>query len=111
MRTVQSLVATAVMALLSPMASAGDPRIAWYDPSCGFMLLELPEGFGLYQWKAGVDPSEGQVLSGDLAGGPKVEAELPDGTSMSLIHWADAGNREVLFKHTPRTCRNRPVAK
>lgn len=111
MRTLKALAAATAMTALSSLASAGDARIAWYDPSCGFMLLALSEGFGLYQWKAGAEPSEGQVLSGDISGGPQVEAELPDGTRMSLAHWADAGNREVLFKHTPRICRNRPAAK
>ena len=30
-------------------ASADDAKITWYDVSCRYMLVEVPEGFGLYE--------------------------------------------------------------
>ena len=76
------------------------------------MLLEISEGYGLYEWKSGPEPTVGEVIVGDIAGGPPVDGTLKSsGEKISLEHWADAKNSDVLFKHTLRRCANEPKRK
>lgn len=108
----QLLLLIAVFPMTLPCGYGDELKITWYDPTCGFMLGELAEGYGLYQWKKGPEPKVGNVVIGDIAGGPPVEADLqPSGEKISMVHWADAKSGEVLLKHTPRGCLNKPKKK
>jgi len=91
---------------------ADEAKIFWYDPSCRYLLVELPEGFGLYEWRSGTEPKADDAITGDVAGGPEVEAALKSsGEKMSLIHWGDAKKSEVLLRAAPRGCLNKPKKK
>jgi hypothetical protein len=91
---------------------ADEAKITWYDVSCRYMLVELPEGFGLYEWRSGADPKVDDAISGDIAGGPEIDATLKStGEKMSLIHWGDAKKIEPLLRAAPRGCLNKPKKK
>ena len=91
---------------------ADEAKITWYDVSCRYILVELPEGFGLYEWRSGADPKVGDAIIGDIAGGPEVEAQLKSsGEKMALTHWGDAPKSETRFRAAPRGCLNKPKKK
>lgn len=103
----------AVSALLfAPQLWADEAKITWYDISCHYMLVELPDGFGLYEWRAGAEPKAEDAFVGDIAGGPEVEALLKSsGEKISLIHWGDAQKVDPLRRAAPRGCLNKPKKK
>ena len=98
--------------LASAQVWADEAKITWYDPSCRYMLVELSDGFGLYEWRSGTEPKADDAISGDISGGPEVEAALKSSDQkMSLIHWGDAKKSEVLLRAAPRGCLNKPKKK
>jgi hypothetical protein len=93
-------------------ARADEAKITWYDVSCRYMLVQLNEGFGLYEWRSGAEPKANDAITGDIAGGPEVEATLKSsGEKMSLTHWGDAPKSETLLRVAPRGCLNKPRKK
>ena len=89
-------------------AAAEEARISWYDPTCRFFVVDLAEGFGLYEWKQGSEPTVGDAIAGEIGGGPELEATLKSsGEKLSLVHWADGKTPELLIKHTPDWCKSR----
>lgn len=98
--------------LVTLPAWADDAKITWYDVSCRYMLVEVPEGFGLYEWRSGAEPKADDAISGDIAGGPELEAALKSsGEKMNLVHWGDAKKAEALLRAAPRGCLNKPKKK
>jgi hypothetical protein len=101
-----------IAALTASFACADEAKITWYDVSCRYMLAELPEGFGLYEWRSGAEPKAEDAIVGDIAGGPEVEATLKSsGEKMALTHWGDAKKAETLLRAAPRGCLNKPKKK
>lgn len=97
--------------LAAPLVCA-DSKITWYDVSCRYMLTEMPDGFGLFEWRAGPEPKAEDFLIGDISGGPEVEASLKSsGEKVTLIHWGDAPKMETLLRAAPRGCLNKPKKK
>ena len=91
---------------------ADEAKITWYDVSCRYMLVEIADGFGLYEWRSGADPKAEDAITGDIAGGPEVEATLKSSDEkMNLIHWGDSKKAETLLRAAPRGCLNKPKKK
>lgn len=110
--TTSRAIAFGLAMLAMGQAWADDAKITWYDVSCHYMLVELADGFGLYEWRSGAEPKADDAITGDIAGGPEVEAALKSsGEKMSLVHWGDAKKSEVLLRAAPRGCLNKPKRK
>ena len=45
---------------------AEDARVIWVDASCSYFIADLKNEFGIYQWRSGSTPNEGDVMSGPL---------------------------------------------
>jgi hypothetical protein len=92
-------------------AAAEDGTVVWYDPTCRYFVLQLPEGsegYGLYEWKDGPEPKEGAVISGSLLAGPELQvADRASGAQMAVIHWGDAKKQDVLVRHSPDWCKSK----
>jgi hypothetical protein len=110
MRTLTTL-ALLALAAGSLEARAAEGTVVWYDPTCRYFVLQLPEGsegFGLYEWKDGAQPRQGAVISGDRLGGPELAVtEAASGQQMSVVHWGDAKKQEVLVRHSPDWCKSK----
>lgn len=105
----KNLIGCFIALMVTTQVWADEAKITWYDVSCRYMLVELPEGFGLYEWRSGADPKAEDAIVGDIAGGPEVEATLKSsGEKMSLTHWGDAKKMEALLRAAPRGCLNKP---
>jgi hypothetical protein len=106
------LIACFIALFAATQAWADEAKITWYDVSCRYMLVEVPDGFGLYEWRSGAEPKAEDALIGDIAGGPEVEAALKSsGEKMNLVHWGDAKKAETLLRAAPRGCLNKPKRK
>ena len=98
--------------LATPLAHAGESKVIWYDVSCRYMLAEMPDGFGLFEWRTGPEPKAEDFIVGDISGGPEVEATLKStNEKVTLIHWGDAPKMETLLRAAPRGCLNKPKKK
>ena len=105
-------IACFIAVMAASHAWADQAKITWYDVSCRYMLVENAEGFGLYEWRSGAEPKAEDAITGEIAGGPEVEAALKSsGEKMNLIHWGDAKKTETLLRAAPRGCLNKPKKK
>src|SRR5262245_11592662 len=103
------LVVLGLAAELSARAQAGEGNVTWYDSSCGFFVLSLPEGqperFGLYSWRSGVIPKLDQVWEGDIVEGEEIEiTNKATGEKMGVQHWANAKEQAQLTRNAPPQC-------
>ena len=106
-----ALLALALAGAASAPALAAEGTVTWFDPTCRYFVLQLPEGsegFGLYEWKAGPEPKEGMIIAGDILGGPELKVtEKASGQEMSVVHWGDAKKQEILVRHSPDWCKSK----
>jgi len=104
-------VAVACAALGSGVAAAEQGTVVWYDATCRYFVMQLPEGsegFGLYEWKEGPEPKEGSVISGDILAGPELNVvDETSGQQMAVVHWGDAKKRDTLIRHSPEWCKSK----
>jgi hypothetical protein len=102
------VLAASLLASAAP-ALAAEATVSWYDPTCRYFVAQLPEGsegFGLFEWKEGPEPKEGDVIEGDLLGGPELKVtHKASGEGLSLVHWGDAKKPETLIRHSPDWCK------
>jgi len=45
---------------------ADDAQVVWVDTSCSYFIADLKNEFGIYQWRSGSSPNEGDMMSGPL---------------------------------------------
>jgi hypothetical protein len=111
MRTLTTLALLALAGAINFEARAAEGTVVWYDPTCRYFVLQLPEGsegFGLYEWKDGPEPRQGSVISGDLLAGPELDVtETGSGQRMAVLHWGDAKKQDVLVRHSPDWCKSK----
>jgi len=111
MRTSIAALALASAACLCGQASADEGTVVWYDPTCRYFVMQLPEGsegFGLYQWKGGTEPKEGMVIAGEILGGPELDVtDAGSGQSMAVVHCGDAKKQELLVRYSPDWCKSK----
>jgi len=108
----QLMVATfAWAAVAGGAAQAAEGTVVWYDPTCRYFVMQLPEGsegFGLYQWQSGPEPQEGDVISGDVLGGPELTlTRTASGEAVTVVHWGDAKKQDTLVRHSPDWCKSK----
>lgn len=90
---------------------AAEGTVTWFDPTCRYFIVQLPEGsegFGLYEWKEGPEPKEGVVVAGELLGGPELKVtDKASGQELAVVHWGDAKKQDVLVRHSPDWCKSK----
>jgi len=108
-----------VLALVALAAAAGaraaqQGPVTWTDPSCGYFIMQLPEGdpaeaFGLYSSKTKPMPNVGDTLEGeDIVSSYEVEVtNVASGQKHELLHWANAKAPEMLIRNAPVQCASR----
>jgi len=92
-----------------PASFAADAEVTWLDPTCGYFVVELPEGpepekFGLFSARGLPLPDVGDILQGSMT---EIETELlnlTNGDRHTVIHWANAKLSEQLVRNTPVQC-------
>jgi hypothetical protein len=113
MRQVSWRGALAVVVLSAGGAMAEEGPVIWTDESCGYFIIQMPEGnpseaFGLFSAKTKPMPKLGDVLEGDILSSYEIDVtEKTSGTKYGLLHWANAKTQEMLVRNTPVQCASR----
>ena len=100
-----SLVAAAV----STVAQADEGMVIWKNTECGFFVLQMKAGYGLYEWVAGPYPNDSDVIEGELKspGEHRVNnksADVP--TTIFLDTFSE--KRAAISARIPAQCKAKP---
>ena len=100
-----SLVAAAV----SNVAHADEGMVIWKNTECGFFVLQMKAGYGLYEWVAGPYPNDSDVIEGELKapGEHRVNnksADVP--TTIFLDTFSE--KRAAISARIPAQCKAKP---
>jgi hypothetical protein len=114
MKSIVGLIAIAALAVAAGAKAAQQGPVTWIDPSCGYFIIQLPEGnpaeaFGLFSIKSKPMPKVGDVLQGnDIMSAYEIEVtDVTTGQGHQLLHWANAKAPEMLIRNTPVQCASR----
>ncbi len=113
MRASLGLLVLAALAVAATARAAQQGPVTWTDPSCGYFIIQLPEGdpaeaFGLYSSKTKPMPGVGDILQGDIVSSYEVDAvDVNTGKKHELLHWANAKAPEMLIRNAPVQCASR----
>ena len=73
MRSVIAAALFTVSIAFATMAAAEQGTVVWVDPSCSYFIVNLGQQFGIYEWRAGSAPNEGDIIDGNLTAAGTVE--------------------------------------
>ena len=100
-----SLVAAAV----SNVAHADEGMVIWKNTECGFFVLQMKAGYGLYEWVAGPYPNDSDVIEGELKapGEHRVNNKTADvPTTIFLDTFSE--KRAAISARIPAQCKAKP---
>ncbi|MEO8158893.1 MAG: hypothetical protein ABI648_13940 [Betaproteobacteria bacterium] len=90
-------------------AHAEEGMVIWKNYECGFFILQMKSGYGLYEWAAGPYPNDGDMIEGDLMerGEHRVNnktADVPTTIFLELL----SRKRADISARIPAHCKARP---
>ena len=100
-----SLVAAAV----ANIAHADEGMVIWKNHECGFFILQMKAGYGLYEWVAGPYPNDSDVIEGELKapGEHRVNnktADVPTTIFLDIF----AAKHDAISSRIPARCKAPP---
>ena len=98
-----------VAAAASNVARADEGTVIWKNNACGYFILQMKAGYGLYEWAAGPYPNNSDVIEGELKapGEHRVNnktADMP--TTIFLDMFSE--KRAAISARIPAKCRAKP---
>ena len=108
----RSLIVTALFtasAAFAATAAAEQGTVVWVDPSCSYFIASVGQEFGIYEWRAGAAPNEGDIMDGKLTTGGIVEEiqNTTQGGSNTVIPVAVSPTLRSLIYSSPALCKKR----
>jgi hypothetical protein len=89
-------------------AFAAEAKVVWVDPSCSYFIATVESEFGIYQWRSGSAPSEGDVFAGPLLDKGMLEATNTTRNGVNSIILVALSPRLVsLVNSSPVQCKRR----
>src|SRR5271169_1798278 len=108
MRTALCAALLAFLSTLSTVVFADEAKVVWVDPSCNYLIARIGEEFGIFEWRAGSDPDEGDVLNGPLrTEGIVTVTNATKGGSNNVILVATSPRLNSLIHSSPVQCKKR----
>jgi hypothetical protein len=110
MNTVGAVLASCLLAAMAAnVAHAEDGTVIWKNYECGYFILQMKGGYGLYEWAAGPYPNDSDVFEGDLksAGEHKVNNKTAD-VPTSIYLDTFSAKRSAISARIPAKCKSRP---
>lgn len=110
MNTVRAAIMLALLATaVANVARADEGTVIWKNYECGYFILQMKAGYGLYEWAAGPYPNDSDVLEGDLksAGEHKVNNMTADMPTTIFLDTFSA-KRAAVSARIPAKCKARP---
>ena len=61
-----AVILSLVAAAAADVARADEGMVIWKNFECGYFVVQMKAGYGLYEWVAGPYPNDGDVIEGEL---------------------------------------------
>lgn len=99
----------AFLATASNAARADEGVVIWRNFECGYFVLQMKSGYGLYEWVAGPYPNDSDVLEGDLkaSGEHRVNNKTADVPTTIFLDTFSA-KRALISARIPAKCKTPP---
>ena len=101
--------AVVLCALFASPALAEQSMVIWKNHECGFFILQMKSGYGIFEWIDGPQPNDGDVLEGDFrsSGEQRVDNRTADLPTTILLN-AFALSRNAIAARMPAKCKAAP---
>ena len=102
------LAAALTASILCTPAIASEAKVVWVDASCQYFIADLGGEFGMYNWRSGAAPKEGDLLQGDTEAAGLTE--LTNATQQGkngVITMAISPTIHSLVNSSPVDCKRR----
>ena len=98
-----------VAAAAANLAHADEGMVIWKNYECGYFIVQMKAGYGLYEWVAGPYPNDGDVFEGELKapGEHRVNnktADVPTTIFLDIF----AAKRDAISSRIPARCKAPP---
>ena len=105
----QAGAAVVICALCAFPALAEQGMLIWKNHECGYFILQMKSGYGIFEWIDGPQPNDGDVLEGDFtsAGERRVDNKTVDLPTTIVLN-AFALNRRAIAARMPAKCKVLP---
>jgi len=105
----RAAVMLSLVAAVWNVAHADEGVVIWKNTECGFFVLQMKAGYGLYEWVAGPYPNDSDVIEGELKspGEHRVNnksADVP--TTIFLDTFSE--KRAAISARIPAQCKAKP---
>ncbi len=92
--------------LCASPALAEQSMVIWKNHECGFFILQMKSGYGIFEWIDGPQPNNGDVLEGDFrsSGEQRVDNKTADLPTTILLN-AFALTRNAIAARMPAKCK------
>ena len=104
-----AVILSLVAAAAANVARADEGMVIWKDFECGYFVVQIKAGYGLYEWVAGPYPNDGDVIEGELKtpGEHRVNNKTADvPTTIFLETYSE--KRAAVSSRIPARCKARP---
>ncbi len=97
------------VAAAANVAHADEGMVIWKNYDCGYFILQMKAGYGLYEWAAGPYPNDGDVIEGELnaPGEHKVNNKTADVPTTIFLDTFSA-KRAAISARIPAQCKAKP---
>jgi hypothetical protein len=104
-----AVVLSLVAAAAADAAHADEGIVIWKNYDCGFFVLQMKAGYGLYEWVAGPYPNDSDVIEGELnaPGEHRVNNKTADVPTTIFLD-TFAKKRAPISARIPAKCKARP---
>lgn len=108
-RRMAAAAAVVLCALFASPALAEQAMVIWKNHECGYFILQMKSGYGIFEWIDGPQPNDGDVLEGDFrsAGERRVDNKTVDLPTTILLS-AFALSRSATAARMPAKCKALP---
>jgi len=105
----QAAAAIVLCALFASPALAEQGMVIWKNHACGYFILQMKSGYGIFEWIDGPQPNDGDVLEGDFRspGERRIDNKTVDLPTTILLN-AFALSRSAIAARMPAKCKALP---
>lgn len=104
-----AVVLSLVAAAAANVAQGDEGIVIWKNYDCGFFVLQMKAGYGLYEWVAGPYPNDSDVIEGELsvAGEHRVNNKTADVPTTIFLD-TFSKKHSAISSRIPAKCKTRP---
>ena len=105
----QAAAAVVFCILFASPALAEQGMVIWKNHECGYFILQMKSGYGIFEWVDGPQPNDGDVLEGDFrSAGERMVANKTADLPTTILLNAFALTRGAIAARMPAKCKKLP---